>query len=384
MPTRPTATPALLASLAAASLTPGALAQSFTTYPRGPTFGISEDGRYAAYSSGNTAYRFDASTGESLRLGPGRVRDMTPDGTAIVGLTSEFRGGFLWTQDGGYVSLTDTVPAFSDGNTRAYAISDDGQSIIGAPFYGEPSFIYRPGGPTTHLPEGGLAPSISGDGTTVPGWISPADGSPDDAAVFDAADGAARVLIPACQCAATVASHDGSILGGFYLSQQRIFRVDEHGDIRFIDMFPRTYLTSFFDMSADGRVLTGTAHRADGAYGWIWTEEGGLRTMNDFLVFEQGFDLAGWHFQSAVVNAAGTTFAGVAFDPDGNDSSYLVTLGPGCVADFDRDGSLTIYDFLTFQNRFQDGDPSADLDGDGMLTVLDFLTFQTAFDTGCE
>lgn len=139
MPTRVHTAPP--APLAAAVVAPVALGQSFTTFPRGPIRGISEDGRYAACSSGNTAYRVDASTGESLRLGPGRVRDMTPDGTAIVGLTSAFRGGFLWTRDGGYVSLTDTVPAFSDGNTRAYAISDDGQSI-GAPFYGEPSFIY--------------------------------------------------------------------------------------------------------------------------------------------------------------------------------------------------------------------------------------------------
>jgi len=56
---------------------------------------------------------------------------------------------------------------------------------------------------------------------------------------------------------------------------------------------------------------------------------------------------------------------------------------PACPADIDRDGVLTVFDFLAFQNLFDDGDPRADLDGDGELTLFDFLAFQTAFDAGC-
>ncbi len=55
-----------------------------------------------------------------------------------------------------------------------------------------------------------------------------------------------------------------------------------------------------------------------------------------------------------------------------------------CEVDLDADGTLTIFDFLTFLNLFQDGDPIADFDGDGELTIFDFLAFQTAFDAGCE
>ncbi|MFI4916699.1 MAG: GC-type dockerin domain-anchored protein [Phycisphaerales bacterium JB060] len=55
-----------------------------------------------------------------------------------------------------------------------------------------------------------------------------------------------------------------------------------------------------------------------------------------------------------------------------------------CPADLDADGSLTIFDFLAFQNAFDAGDPRADFDGDGELTIFDFLAFQTAFDAGCE
>ena len=51
-----------------------------------------------------------------------------------------------------------------------------------------------------------------------------------------------------------------------------------------------------------------------------------------------------------------------------------------CPADLDGDGSLTVFDFLAFQNLFDAGDPAADFDGDGELTLFDFLVFQNLFD----
>ncbi|MGD1916663.1 MAG: GC-type dockerin domain-anchored protein [Phycisphaerales bacterium] len=67
------------------------------------------------------------------------------------------------------------------------------------------------------------------------------------------------------------------------------------------------------------------------------------------------------------------------FDVD----SLAIIPTPPCVADFDRDGSLTVFDFLAFQTAFDAGITSADLDEDGQLTIFDFLAFQTAFDAGC-
>ncbi|MEQ8845374.1 MAG: GC-type dockerin domain-anchored protein, partial [Phycisphaerales bacterium] len=73
--------------------------------------------------------------------------------------------------------------------------------------------------------------------------------------------------------------------------------------------------------------------------------------------------------------------------PDARDLSgaaYLFDLNCiGCPPDLDADGALTIFDFLTYLNLFQDGDAQADFDGDGELTVFDFLAYQTAFDAGC-
>ncbi|UYV11204.1 MAG: EF-hand domain-containing protein [Phycisphaera sp.] len=64
----------------------------------------------------------------------------------------------------------------------------------------------------------------------------------------------------------------------------------------------------------------------------------------------------------------------------------LVAEGPesGCPADCDGDGSLSLFDFLCFQNLFAAGDPLADCDGDGSLSLFDFLCFQNAFAAGCE
>ena len=46
-------------------------------------------------------------------------------------------------------------------------------------------------------------------------------------------------------------------------------------------------------------------------------------------------------------------------------------------------GVLDVFDFLAFQNLFDQGDLAADLDGDGSLTIFDFLEFQSRFGAGC-
>lgn len=59
---------------------------------------------------------------------------------------------------------------------------------------------------------------------------------------------------------------------------------------------------------------------------------------------------------------------------------------PPCVANFNDDCDLNIFDFLAFQTAFVAGDPRADLDhstGVGILDIFDFLTFQSRFANGC-
>ena len=61
-----------------------------------------------------------------------------------------------------------------------------------------------------------------------------------------------------------------------------------------------------------------------------------------------------------------------------------VELRATCTADIDGDCTLTIFDFLAFQNLFDMGSSEADFDGDGTLTLFDFLAFQNAFSRGCD
>lgn len=54
-----------------------------------------------------------------------------------------------------------------------------------------------------------------------------------------------------------------------------------------------------------------------------------------------------------------------------------------CLADFDGDGDLTIFDFLEFQTLFDAGDARADVFYDGRLDIFDFLAFFNQFEDGC-
>jgi len=74
--------------------------------------------------------------------------------------------------------------------------------------------------------------------------------------------------------------------------------------------------------------------------------------------------------------AGGFTPGQVISTPDDRPEGILA-------ADFDGDGSLSLFDFLAFQSAFDAMDPRADIDGDGAFTVFDFLDFQNLFAAGC-
>mgnify|MGYP001140468392 CR=1 FL=1 len=97
-----------------------------------------------------------------------------------------------------------------------------------------------------------------------------------------------------------------------------------------------------------------------------------------------------WEIDLTASTASEAGLAEITITVD-DDGARPVTLMPppvlevtgGCYADLDGDGQLTIFDFLAFQNAFQDADPIADCDGSGALDIFDFLCFQNAFGAGC-
>jgi len=112
----------------------------------------------------------------------------------------------------------------------------------------------------------------------------------------------------------------------------------------------------------------------------LWSDDAGAQLLAD-MVDESG---DGWDLSRAQdINDSGV-IVGNGISPSGQIRAFVLTQGgPVCLADLDGDGSLTIFDFLAFQNLFDAGDPRADLDGDGSLTIFDFLAFQNLFDAGC-
>ncbi len=129
-------------------------------------------------------------------------------------------------------------------------------------------------------------------------------------------------------------------------------------------------------------VLSGT----EAVFGFASWDGAGWRTVGDGvsggavpgIAAMAAYDEFG--MGTSLVVTGGFSFAG--FEDARNIA--LWTCGGGCRVDIDGDGSLTIFDFLGFQNLFDAGDLAADFDGDGELTIFDFLVFQNEYDAGCE
>lgn len=54
-----------------------------------------------------------------------------------------------------------------------------------------------------------------------------------------------------------------------------------------------------------------------------------------------------------------------------------------CIVDVDMDGTLSVLDFIAFQQLYASGDMKADINGDGILNIYDFIEFQSIFVAGC-
>ncbi|MEO1009555.1 MAG: serine hydrolase domain-containing protein [Planctomycetota bacterium] len=138
---------------------------------------------------------------------------------------------------------------------------------------------------------------------------------------------------------------------------------------------------------ADSRVLFGTisGRRRTGSEGPSWfTAHSGSLPGTDTVAWQRGNGV------SIVVlfNHRDQTFRSAWSVDVAEEIDQRVLRGeiawPPCAPDLDRDGELTLFDFLAFSNLFDDGSMEVDYDGDGALTLFDFLEFQNLFqDGGC-
>ncbi len=111
----------------------------------------------------------------------------------------------------------------------------------------------------------------------------------------------------------------------------------------------------------------------------VWHEVAIMRPGGAGPIRAKGFgSVAAIHDNVAVLVAPSEDPGGAAYSFDMACVRCLSRI------DLDTDGALTIFDFLTFLNLFEDRDSTADFDGDGELTLFDFLAFQGAFGAGCD
>ena len=344
------------------------------------------------------------------------------DGTVIVGVTTRPTEAVRWTLDGGAQVIG--IPAWAR-SSEAMAVSGDGTTIVGdasdAFAWTEDDGFLNLGVLPGYLSS--FATDTNADGSVVVGYCN-----------TDVLLGAYRwtategmvdlgTLMPGDEVQAFGVSADGSIVVGS--SGGWPFRWTEGVGMEAIEPTQDPIGGDVCDVSDDGQVIAmnyrhiwteGTGYEyiglADGANNneifaisgdgrtvvgensypgprdedpLLWRRDIGAVSLPDYLD-GLGVDVSGWTLRRAIgVSADGSAIIGLG-SIEGGGGGFLVRGLPvpaSCPADIDGDGSLTLFDFLAFQNLFDAGDLAADFDGDGELTIFDFLAFQNAFDAGC-
>ena len=80
-------------------------------------------------------------------------------------------------------------------------------------------------------------------------------------------------------------------------------------------------------VSADGSTVVGASFSANGLEAFLWTEDGGMRSVKDLLTNEYGLDLTGWSLSRARgISADGSTIVGYGRNADGNTEAWVARL----------------------------------------------------------
>lgn len=287
-------------------------------YNAGIVFGASFDGHIIVGSSSDTntgtqqAFRWisdSTATGGTIHgLGflPGDdgsiAWGVNNDGTVVVGsssfVTSE---AFRWVSDGTATGGTMHGLGFLAGDTdsRAYGTSADGSVVVGTSEF--EAFRWVSDGTLTggtmhsigFLAGGSnsAANAVNADGTVV---VGSSDDGTDSYAVRWVSDGTAT--------GGTMLSL-GSLDGGTF--------------------------GIAFSVSADGKMITGVANDASTTKPFLWTEEDGMRALDDILT-DSGVDISDWSTLAndegrTYISADGTRIMGSGVY-NGEEVAYLMTI----------------------------------------------------------
>lgn len=218
------------------------------------------------------------------------------DGSIIVGYadTADTARGFRWTESGGMAFLTG-VPADIVGEFPQ-AISRDGSTIVGQQYY------------DTHLAY--LIPEAF-RWTAETGMIGLGDlpgGAEQSVALAVSADGQ------------TVVGHSytyGNVPEAFYWTEAT-------GMVGLGDLPGGQVFSGASGVSGDGSIVVGISGISGGVTAFIWDALNGMRSLQDVLTLQYGFDLSGWDLEEVNgISEDGMTFIGSGTNPDGEYEAWI-------------------------------------------------------------
>ncbi len=319
----------------------------------------------------------------------GGTSGISSDGSKIAGTFA--CEAFLWSEVDGIQGI-----GFLPGGvtSRARAISEDGESIVGWGTVG----IYDNGKLVgTSLGEGfrwnredgiqglGFLPSgtwsrvldVSPDGSTVVGYAEGANGRALPVR-WNAAGQIEQLEIPASSVSgfAAGASNDGTVVGGDLRDDipngGMAIRWLADGSFQLLGVLPGQVNSGVSDVSANGSVIIG----GSGSIPIVYTDAAGMRPLENILI-AQGVDLSDWSELQYVLRISpnGRYLVGGGLTIDNREAGFVAKLA--LWGDVNQDDTVDLLDISAFVDRLINDKDSyeADINQDGAVDLLDISPF---------
>ncbi len=192
------------------------------------------------------------------------------------------------------------------------------------------------------LPDGAFETSLRGvsaDGATAVGWVETDEAGAASHATRWTESRGFENLTPDLQFArAEAISADAGVVVGYGrnggsgpLTAFRWSESDGREELRTLDAFASTFADA---ANADGSVIVGSGRAADGSNtALVWEGDGAGRSIADILTGHFGVDLGGWTLTNAAsVSADGRVIVGTATNAEGEFQPWIATIpAPGTV-----------------------------------------------------
>lgn len=292
-----------------------------------------------SFTSPSHALRWTEANGlEALTELPGATssgaRDVSRDGSVIVGLVTGLAGAFRWTETTGMEDIGDIAGGAEISS--ASAVSADGSVVVGTGHSGivEAFRWTRTEGMTGLGTLGGFPASeafdVSADGSVVVGYSVSSSGR--EAFRWTEAEGMVGLGdLPGdpFDSIATAVSADGSVVVGQSLvgPNWQAFRWTQSEGMASLGTLPGGGDAGATGVSGDGTLLVGLVNFCCPGFNeaFVWDSVNGMRKLQDVLVNEHGIDLTGWTLsQAAGISDDGRTIVGIGMNPLGQGEVWIV------------------------------------------------------------